>query len=100
MTDPFLDALAQGGFQVEELARMEYPEGILVDGEHYDYDEAVAKTEELLKQEHVVIFEAAFRYDNLFVRTDILVKKVNSVELIEVKAKPFLYYLLSHIYFV
>ena len=24
--DPFLEALAQGGFQVEELARLEYPE--------------------------------------------------------------------------
>ena len=89
MADPFLEALAQGGFQVEELARMEYPEGILVDGEHYDYDSVIAKTNELLKHENIIIFEAAFRYENLFIRTDILVKKGNSVELIEVKAKSF-----------
>ena len=89
MADPFLQALAQGGFQVEELARMEYPEGILVEGEHFDYDGAINQTEELLKQVNVVIFEAAFRYENLFIRTDILVKKGNKIELIEVKAKSF-----------
>lgn len=27
-TDTFLEALAQGGFQVEELARMEYPDAL------------------------------------------------------------------------
>ena len=32
LEDSFLEALAQGGFQVEELARMEYPEGILIEG--------------------------------------------------------------------
>jgi hypothetical protein len=30
--DPFLQALAQGGFQVEELARLMYPEGVLIEG--------------------------------------------------------------------
>jgi hypothetical protein len=89
MSDPFLEALAKGGFQIEELARMEYPEGILVDGEHFDYDGAIAKTDELLKQENVIIFEAAFRYDNLFIRADIFIKKGNLFELIEVKAKSF-----------
>ena len=87
--DPFFEALAQGGFQVEELARMEYPEGVLVDGEHFDYDGAINKTNALLEQENVVIFEAAFAYENLFIRTDILVKKGNKIELIEVKAKSY-----------
>lgn len=87
--DPFLEALAQGGFQVEELARMEYPEGVLVEGEHFDYDGAIATTNALLEQENVVIFEAAFAVDNLFIRTDILVKKGNNIELIEVKAKSY-----------
>jgi hypothetical protein len=87
--DPFLEALAQGGFQVEELARMEYPEGVLVAGEHFDYDGAIATTNELLQQENVVIFEAAFAFENLFIRTDILIKNGNNIELIEVKAKSF-----------
>jgi hypothetical protein len=87
--DPFLRALAQGGFQVEELARMEYPGGILIDGEHGDYEGALKRTEELLQQENVVIFEAAFAFENLFIRTDILVKKGDRIELIEVKAKSY-----------
>lgn len=86
-TDTFLQALAQGGFQVEELARMQYPEGIAIVGDDYNYDLVAARTEELLKQENVVIFEPAFLVDGLFIRVDILVKKGNNIQLIEVKAK-------------
>ena len=85
--DPFLEALAQGGFQVEELARMNYPDGIAILGEDYNYMALAALTQELLQQENVVIFEAAFLYDGLFVRTDILIKRNNQIQLIEVKAK-------------
>ena len=89
LDDPFLQALAQGGFQVEELARLEYPEGVLIEGNDGDYDLLAAQTAELLQRENVVIFEAAFRSGNLFIRTDILVKRGNRVQLIEVKAKSF-----------
>ena len=85
--DPFLAALAQGGFQVEELARMHYPNGHLV--ENGDYVSLWTQTQQLLKQENVVIYEAAFLFEDLFIRTDILVKKGNDIELIEVKAKSF-----------
>ena len=74
LDDPFLQALAQGGFQVEELARLEFPEGILIEGNDWNYDLLAAQTEELLQRENVVIFEAAFKFENLFIRTDILVK--------------------------
>ncbi|MCF6359215.1 MAG: DUF2779 domain-containing protein [Cyclobacteriaceae bacterium] len=87
--DAFLEALAQGGFQVEELARMHYPNGILVEGNNWDYEILHNKTQLLLKQENVIIYEAAFLMDGLFVRTDILVKKGNRIELIEVKAKSY-----------
>lgn len=87
--DTFLQSLAQGGFQVEELARMHYPGGHLIDNPHYDYEGAVNATAELLQQENVVIYEAAFLWNNLFIRADILVKKGNSIDLIEVKAKLF-----------
>ena len=36
-----------------------------------------------------MIFEAAFRHEQLFIRTDILVKRGERVQLIEVKAKSF-----------
>jgi hypothetical protein len=88
--DTFLQALASGGFQVEELARLHYPEGILVEEQdQYDYDTLANTTATLLKRENVVIFEAAFLVEGLFIRTDILVKKENKIELIEVKAKSY-----------
>ena len=87
--DSFLESLADGGFQVEELARLEFPDGVLVEGDPGDYDALVAETKKLLKQENVVIFEAAFKFKNLFVRTDILVKKGDKIQLIEVKAKSY-----------
>lgn len=85
--DDFLEALAQGGFQVEELARLEYEGGILIEGDPWDYDLVVEKTNELLKQENVIIYEPAFLFNNCFIRVDILVKRGDRIELIEVKAK-------------
>ena len=87
--DPFLQALASGGFQVEALARLHYPNGIFIDTENYEYDKAVQLTQEALKQENVVIYEAAFQFEGLFIRTDIIVKTGNTIKLIEVKAKSF-----------
>jgi hypothetical protein len=87
--NPFLMALAEGGFQVEEYARMHYPEGIMINSDYsnYDYEAYHIKTQELLKNDNVTIFEAAFLFENLFIRTDILVKKGNKIYLKEVKAK-------------
>ncbi len=87
MDDPFLKALADGGFQVGELAKCYYPGGH--DIESLDYKKAEKQTLELLKQNNVIIFEPAIRYKNLFIRIDILVKDGNSFKLIEVKAKSF-----------
>lgn len=85
--DSFLAMLADGGYQVGELAKCFYPEGIEV--ESINHEEALAQTAELLKQEIVTIFEPAIRHANLFVRVDILIKKGNTFELIEVKAKSY-----------
>ena len=87
--DPFLEALAQGGFQVEEFARMHYPDGVLIEGQDWDYEFLWNRTQKLLEQENIIIYEAAFLIDGLFIRTDILVKKGNNIELIEVKAKSY-----------
>jgi len=89
LEDTFLAALAKGGFQVEELARLHFPGGIFIDTEPYEYEKAFQLTQEALKQENVVIYEAAFLINNFFIRTDILVKKGNHIRLIEVKAKSF-----------
>lgn len=85
----FLNALADGGFQVEELARMHYPDGVLLSGNDWDYKFLHQQTVDLLKRENVIIYEAAFLVDDLFIRADILVKKGNLIELIEVKSKSY-----------
>jgi hypothetical protein len=87
--DPFLKALASGGFQVEELARLHYPKGVFIDTENYEYEKALQLTQEVLLLDEVVIYEAAFQFEGLFIRTDIIVKKGDSIKLIEVKAKSF-----------
>lgn len=84
--DPFLDALAEGGFQVGALAKI-YCKIDADLGHIMDYDKSVMLTEELMKRENVTIAEAAFRWGDLFVRVDILRKRGNDIEVIEVKAK-------------
>lgn len=84
----FLAALAEGGFQVGELAKI-YTHVDVDLHDVTDYHEALTKTEELLARDEVVIAEAAFGYDNLFIRADIVRKEGNRIDLIEVKAKSF-----------
>lgn len=83
--DPFLEALAEGGFQVGALAKIYHPEGI--DLAEYSTEEAIKKTKELLRETNVTVFEAAFYFENLLVRTDILVKNGDDIEIFEVKSK-------------
>ncbi len=85
LDDPFLKALASGGFQVGELSKCYYPGGH--DIQELDYETSEKKTMKLLEQENVVIFEAAIRYKNLFIRIDILEKIGDTLNLIEVKSK-------------
>lgn len=85
--DPFLKALARGGFQVGALAKCYFPGGIEVF--ETDHDSAVEETNRLLQQESVTIFEAAIRHDSLFVRVDVLKKVGNTIQVIEVKSKSF-----------
>lgn len=87
LSDPFLQALAQGGFQVGALAKVYHPEGInLAD---LSTREAIDKTNELLRQETVTIFEAAINHHNLLVKVDVLKKDGSKLYLYEVKAKSY-----------
>lgn len=83
--DPFLLALADGGFQVGELAKQYFSGGHEIKSK--GYEEQLQETNELMRQQNVIIFEAAFRYNDLFIRADIVVKNKNRIDLIEVKAK-------------
>ena len=86
--DDFLQALADGGNQAGDLAKVYY--NVLPGADLaaiMDYDQSVEKTSVLLKQNEVNIAEAAFRWGDCFVRADIIEKKANVINLIEVKAK-------------
>ena len=87
MDDAFMEALAEGGYQVGELAKHYFPGGH--DVTTLDYEDAEKETNELLKQENVIIYEPAIRFNNLFIRIDVLVKEGNHLDLIEVKAKSY-----------
>ena len=70
--DSFLAMLAEGGHQVGELAKCFYPAGIEISS--LNSAEAEAQTQALLKQDQVVLFEPAIRFNDYLVRVDILVK--------------------------
>lgn len=89
--DEFLQALADGGFQVGELAkrmfRAEDPESVEVTAR--DQVAQLRETAELLARENVTLFEGTIRHGDCLVRVDVLRKRGKAVELIEVKSKSF-----------
>ena len=94
LDDPFLESLAEGGYQVGELAKFlisdqPYLDNITV--ESLDYEESIKSTNEKLKNKFVSISEPAFLYKNLFIRVDLLQKKDNEINIYEVKSKSWGY---------
>ncbi|HAT1844338.1 TPA: DUF2779 domain-containing protein [Legionella pneumophila] len=83
--DSFLKALAEGGAQVEALARCYFSGGISI--ETSSTKEALDKTQELIQSDSVTLFEASFQHQNYFLRADILQKRPGHIKIIEVKAK-------------
>lgn len=83
--DDFLRALADGGIQVGELAKLMFPGGIEITSR--THAEQVEDTRRLLAQDEITIFEAAIQLGELFIRIDVLRKTGNRLELFEVKAK-------------
>ena len=66
LDDPFLAALAEGGFQVGELAKRYHPGGHDITA--LDYEKAESETQRFLNQQNVILFEPAIRFNNLFIR--------------------------------
>ncbi|MBY0554869.1 DUF2779 domain-containing protein [bacterium] len=83
--DPFLAALARGGYQVGALATLKYPSGIEI--KTHKHADAISETAQNLKNANSILFEAAFSSDPLFVRSDIAIKADNMLRIIEVKSK-------------
>jgi len=81
-------AIFDTGTMVGELARDIYPGGILIRENHFQHEQAVKSTQKALQDPSIpAIYEAAFLYDDIRIRADILVRINDSFfDLIEIKS--------------
>ena len=86
-----MEALAEGGYQVGELAKYlisddPYKENITV--ETLDYTESLNQTNHKINSgPNCTIAEPAFAYKNLFIRVDLFEKMGKTINIYEVKSK-------------
>ena len=86
--DDFLKMLAYGGNQVGALAKLMFlrgdPSAVEVTDQALEHQ--VARTKSLLEKASTTVFEGTLQYGNLVLRADVLRKRDNVLDLIEVKA--------------
>ena len=87
-TDEGLQAIFDQGHEIGVLATKVFPDGVQVEEDYLHPREAVEHTRKLIADKNVpVIYEAAFVFDNIIVRIDILKRLPrNRWHLIEVKS--------------
>ena len=83
--DPFLKSLADGGFQVGELAKFYFPDGIEIG--RGDYSETAEQTRGLIEAGDCTIYEGAFLAGDLFIYADVVERLGDVLNVYEVKAK-------------
>ena len=83
-----LQGVYDTGHEVGELACKRYPGGHFVAHDHLQFEEALAETQQVLKQANLsALFEAAFEYQGLLARSDIIERlSGGGWRLIEVKS--------------
>ncbi len=81
-------AVFDTGHEVGRLATHLYPGGVLIEEDHFQHEKAVQTTVSVIEDKNVpAIYEAAFVYDNVRIRADILERLHNGRwNLIEVKS--------------
>ena len=81
------ESIFESGIKIGELARTYFPNGEIIDLEHYDVDNGLKKTFSISKDNPSAIYEGFFLYDDIFVRPDILKNNFDGTwDLIEVKS--------------
>jgi hypothetical protein len=83
--NPYLQFLADGGYMVEAMAKLLYPEGKEL-GEFKSSEKAFEATCRQLERQKVTLFEATALHNNLLARIDILCRDKNVIKLIEIKS--------------
>ena len=86
--DEYLALLAEGGFMVEKIAKLLYPDGQEM-GLDADPTKAAGKTLRALETRNVTLFEGTLISGGKLARVDILQKRGNELHLIEVKATSY-----------
>jgi hypothetical protein len=86
--NPYMEFLADGGFMVEAIARALYPDGCEVSAASNE-PPAEATRRLLNAADRVDLFEPVFEHEGCMVRVDILSKRGDTIDLIEIKAKSF-----------
>jgi len=86
--DPDLEAKYRTGREIGILAQQLFPGGNEVPFSDLSVTEQIAKTLELIETGAKVIYEAAFAFDGIFIKADILVRTGSAWEINEVKMSP------------
>ncbi|MCW1913040.1 DUF2779 domain-containing protein [Luteolibacter sp. GHJ8] len=85
--NPFMEFLADGGYMVEKMAKLLFPDGREMECSGANPEEAFSAAKRILEEaENVVLFEPTILAGRLSARIDILEKRGNVVRLIEVKS--------------
>lgn len=86
--DPYLEFLADGGYMVETMAKLLFPDGREF-GHRVDPEGAFEEARPALEAGNGTFFETTVIHDNLLVRVDILRREGNTLHVIEVKSSSF-----------
>ncbi len=84
--DSQAESLFETGYQVGDLAKELFPNGVEIEFNSDDFDGMIEKTKELISDGEEVIYEATFKEDGIFAMADILVKNGDAWDIYEVKA--------------
>ncbi|MCU0622791.1 MAG: DUF2779 domain-containing protein, partial [Gemmatimonadaceae bacterium] len=85
--DPYLQLLADGGYMVEMLAKLRFPDGVTLPSDHRRTRDNWEATRAAISAGDGTWFEATLLHGVLAARVDILQRRGNVFDLIEVKSK-------------
>lgn len=86
--DPYLEFLADGGYMVETMAKLLFPDGREL-GHRGEPERAFGEALPALEAGNGIFFETTIIHDNLLARVDILKREGSTLRLIEVKSSSF-----------
>jgi hypothetical protein len=86
MPDTQTESAFNTGYQVGDLAKELFPNGVEIEFDSNNFNGMIEKTKELIDSGTEVIYEAAFSENGIFAMADILVKNGNAWDIYEVKA--------------